>query len=492
MSTPAARLTRPADRSVASPALGRTGPSKTGGGRAKPHGTSPSSGDAPDRARRWAFRLVGPVVLVGLLVAAGLRFFGEQSDSVPRGPAPGQQRFEDLLSGLRARADANPADLSAWQQLGATHVSAAARNGDPTHYQQADVAFERADALVLNHPDTLWGRATVALGRHHFALALELGEQAASLRPAHAPTLAVLVDAAVELGRYDEAAARSQELLNTRPGVTAWTRAAYQRELHGDPNGAMAALVAAEAATGGLNEVRQQGPASRLALATVLSLQGEVLTSSGAHQAATARYQLAAELSPGLTLTELGLARSEASAGRYQASMERLTRLTETTPTLGAATLLADVQLLAGVTPTGEELVDAIVALQRAGGASIDLELAVHLADRGRPDVALATAAYEAQPSIYGADSLAWTLTRAGRASEALPHVTRALSLGTRDAALLARAALTYEALGDANRARQLLQQAFEINPSFTFSLRETFTATAQRLGVTVPAAWSR
>lgn len=437
-------------------------------------------------------RLIGPAVVVALLTAAGLRFFSNPTSVAPNGPAPADQTFDDVLTGLRARTESNPDDLTAWQQLGSAYVAAGARNGDPTHYQQAESAFQRADALLADHPDTLWGRATVALGLHQFAVAQELGERALALRPAHAPTLAVLVDAAVELGRYDEAAARSQELLNARPGVTAWTRAAYQRELRGDQDGAMAALVAAEAATGGLNAVRSQGPASRLSLATVLALQGEVLTSIGNHGDASARYRLAAELSPGLALAELGLARGEASAGRYQAAIERLTLLTQTTPTLTAAALLADVQRLAGVPPTGEELVAAIVSLQRDVGASIDLELAVHLADRDRPDVPLATAAFEAQPSVYAADALAWTLTRAGRGPEALPYAAQALSLGTGDAALLARAALTYEAVGDAARARQLLQRAFDIDPYFTFGQREHFSAAALRLGISPPVVWTR
>ena len=61
--------------------------------------------------------------------------------------------------------------------------------------------------------------------------------------------LAILIDASVELGRYDEAETHLSDLLALRPGSAALSRLSYLRELHGDLDGARLAMLQAEQAT---------------------------------------------------------------------------------------------------------------------------------------------------------------------------------------------------------------------------------------------------
>ena len=453
------------------------------------HGDHQQDGEdrdgGPPRLVRWA----GPLVVTGLLAAAAVRFLDNPEPpsnvTTPRTPA-------DVIAGLEGAVANRPDDLVAWQQLGGAYLSRAAQTGDPSYYDQAGAAFDQADRIYPDHPSSIVARASLALSQHQFERALALGEKTLAQRPGNPETLAVLVDANVELGRYEAAADYSQQLLDARPGVAALTRASYQRELRGDRAGALTAMVAAEAAAGGEAAAFRGGDARPLvALATVVALQGEILFNGGRAEDAATRYRRALELAPDLTLAEVGLARADAAVGRTAIAIERLERSVNRVPTLQGATLLADLQRLAGVASTGDDLVDIIVQLQRSNGATIDLELAVHLANRGRPDIALAETAFAAQPSIYGADALAWSLTRAGRAPEALPYVEQSLKLGGGDAALRAHAAMAFDAVGDAGRARDELSLAFSTNPFFRFDLRAEWSELASRLGVAVPPEWT-
>src|SRR5205807_8990054 len=63
-----------------------------------------------------------------------------------------------------------------------------------------------------------------------------------ALGPARPTAYGVLVDALVELGRYDEATAAAQVMTDMRPDLSSYSRISYLRELHGDTNGAMAAM----------------------------------------------------------------------------------------------------------------------------------------------------------------------------------------------------------------------------------------------------------
>ena len=98
---------------------------------------------------------------------------------------------------------------------------------------------------------TLVGRGVLALTLHDFAEAARLGAEARALDPYDGDALTVLVDATVELGRYDEAASLLDQLLALRPGLAAYSRLSYLRELNGDVPGARLAIQQAETAGAG-------------------------------------------------------------------------------------------------------------------------------------------------------------------------------------------------------------------------------------------------
>lgn len=426
-------------------------------------------------------------VLIIVVVAVG-RFLTVGGASEPAPQAVRASILGEQVTALEARVAGAPEDLDAWQALGTLYVRRANQTADPAFYALAEEAFDRADDLQQGAPFTLVGRGTLALALHDFRTALELGQRARRALDDNGDALAIIVDAEVELGHYDAAADRLEELLELRPDAAALARVSYLRELHGDLPGAVAAMSSARAAIS----------ASAFDEATVAALLGDLLLDMGDAAAADA-YVTALESSSGLIPAEIGLARIEAADGDLAGAIERLERVVTDQPQPAALMLLAELHRLAGdadEAAAADELVRAVARLQESAGQAVDLEMAVFEADRGDdPDraVSLARQAYDARPdNIFAADALAWALHRAGRSEHARPLTDDALRLGTQDPQLRYHAAAILAAVGEDEEAREHLRAVADTNPWFSFAHLEAAGELAADLGVDAPSAWLR
>jgi tetratricopeptide (TPR) repeat protein len=422
----------------------------------------------PRPRRRWV-----PLALCAALSAGALARFvhaggddGDRATAPPAAAAPASGTADGVAE-LEARTQRDPADAAAWQQLAVAYVRRAATVGDPSYYGLSAQALARAEDLAPDDAATAVARGTLELSRHEFADALESGQRALAQRPDDRDALAVVVDAQVELGRYDEAAATLQRLVDVRPTLSALARVSYLRELMGDVPGAVTAMQQAVAAGGGPAET-----------ATVVTFLGDLYWNSGRVEAAADEYARALRLAPGLVAAELGTARVEIARGERDAAVARLAALVERSPTPAAATLLGDL--------TGDDaLARTTYALQEAAGGVVDLEAALFEADHGDPATALrrAEAAYGARRTIFTADALAWALHSAGRDADAVPYAEEALRLGTADALLHYHAAEIAAAVGDTTRARTEVAAALATNPHFDVVHAPAARALATRLG---------
>jgi tetratricopeptide (TPR) repeat protein len=395
---------------------------------------------------------------------------------------------QEQIAKLESAVARDPENATTWQQLGGAYLHRAIETADPAFYNLSGRALDRADALVPNQPTTIVTRGALLLSLHEFGRARDLVAPIPARDPFNADALSVLVDANVELGHYDDAEAVLQQLLDLRPGLPAYSRASYLRELHGDLVGAGQAM----------RQALTAGAGDGFDVATVTTFLGDLAFGSGDVAAAAARYREALRLRPDHVNAALGQARVLAATGNVNEAIRRLRRLTTRVPLPAAVTLLGDLQTSAGQPAAAArsfELVRSIVRLQQAAGAVTDLETAIFEADHGRPDQALAAgrAAYATRPdNVYTADALAWALVSSGNARAAQPFVVRALRLGSADASVHYHAAVVAEATGDEAQARHELEYAFTRNPFFSFSQRGSATELAARLGVPTPRAWSR
>ncbi|MDP9020258.1 MAG: tetratricopeptide repeat protein, partial [Actinomycetota bacterium] len=287
------------------------------------------------------------------------------------GPAPAVQSLDDSIAALERRVGADADDVAAWQGLGVAYLQRAANVGDPSYYGLAEKALDRAAQLAPDDPTTIIGQGALALALHRFPDALELGTRATDALPSSPDALAVLVDAQVEMGRYDEAEASLQRMLDVRPGLPALARTSYLRELHGDVPGAIEAMTRAEAAGSRPDDV-----------ARVAALLGDLHFLQGDIDAAAAAFDRALQASPGSVSAEVGRARALAARGEVEDAVKMLQKVVERFPTPEAVVLLGDLQSRMGRASEAEEtyaLVEAIAALQEDAGQVVDLEMAVFL-----------------------------------------------------------------------------------------------------------------
>jgi tetratricopeptide (TPR) repeat protein len=92
---------------------------------------------------------------------------------------------------------------------------------------------------------TLMTKAGVQLSLHDFSDALETGTAAALINPANAQIHGVLVDANVELGNYEKAIALVDRMVQLRPDLRSYSRVSYLRQINGDLDGAIDAMIMA-------------------------------------------------------------------------------------------------------------------------------------------------------------------------------------------------------------------------------------------------------
>ena len=415
-------------------------------------------------------------VLAGLLGAALLGgVVAESRSAEPAAPATPAQaealRSElgsadtvSLLRRLQEQARANPGDARTNALLGLAYSQRARETGDPAFYSRAETALRRARTLDPKDVYALTGLGGVALGRHRFANALELGRAAVAAAPGTAAPLGVVGDALLELGRYRDAFATFDRMAALKPNASSYARVAYARELRGDVAGAIEAMELALDASAGRPEASAW---------TAVEL-GKLHWSVGRVARAASSYRLALAIVPGYAPALDALARVEAARGHLRGAISLQRRAVEAIPLPHYVAQLGDLLAAAGRPAAAKEqyaLVGAIERLQAANGVTLDLESALYRVDHGirlEQSLALARRGRAARPSIVGDDVLAWALARTGRCDEALVHSKRSLRLGTRDASFFFHRGMIERCLGHGAAARTWFARALETNPHFS------------------------
>jgi tetratricopeptide (TPR) repeat protein len=409
--------------------------------------TSTATPDAPTPPRRRAVRAVA--LLSAAAVVAGL--VGAGALLHPSSPAAPQAYDVNgpttTVEGLASYVQAVPSDWGAWSRLGDLELERGRVTGSPEWYGRAEQAFERSLTL---HPDgnppALGGIAAISAARHDFVTAEAQARRALAVNPLDATAEGVLVDSLTELGRYDDALQAAQRLDVTHPGISSYSRLAYQEELRGHVPRALELLrlAADDAATPGQVAFAryQEG---------VLALQaGDVAEAQHA-------YATGIAVDPSdITLLHLD-ARLAVAAGDLPKAVVLFRSLVGRRPIAAYAVEGAAVLTRAGDAAGARDLValaQAQLAVSRANGVNADPNDVVLEATFGSPATALsmAQALWSRQRGVYAADAYAMALHASGRDREALPFALRALSLGTTTPALRQHLATIRAALAAGSR----------------------------------------
>ena len=404
-------------------------------------------------------------------------------DSLVDAPLRLPAALDDQIVSLQDELRDHPNNGQAATMLGQAYLQKARETGDPSYYPKADELFSKAWKLDNKDFAAATGLGTLALARHDFADGLTWGQRAHAINPYYPPAFGVMGDALVELGRYDEAVATIQQMVDLRPDLTSFSRVSYIRELKGDVPGAVDAMQrAAEAGSGRAEN-----------LAWAQAQLGNLAFNQGDLDGAKARYDDSLRTVDSYVYGQAGLAKVAAAKGDYTTAISLYQTAIRTMPLPEFVIALGDVYSAAGQPDAANQqyaLVDAMTQLYTNNGVDTDVEMALFRADHDRDldqALMLAQAGYERRPSIKAADVLAWTLYKTGNYAEAQKYSQEALKLGTKDALMLYHAGMIEAALGNTDVAIKDLQSALTINPYF--SVRFAPVAKSTLFQLTLP--WS-
>jgi tetratricopeptide (TPR) repeat protein len=422
------------------------------------------------------------MVLAGIIGFASLASQGSDSNET-RLEQAGQSPTDRAIAQAQQSLSGTPDDPASLNELGFAYLQKARESGDPSFYTQADGIFGKVLMLDPQDQQGLLGTSSVAAARHDFTLALDFAQEALQLEPEDADAQGALGDALIELGRYEEAVAAFQTMLDARPDLNAYVRVAYARELYGDVDGAIQAMGQA---------IEASRPTGETA-AWVHSQLGNLYFNNGELALATEQYDASLSALPGYVHALAGQAKVSAANGDFEKATELYRKVVARQPVLEYVVALSDVYRASGNETEAQrqyELVAAINSLYEANGVTTDLEMSLFLADHDfdlDDAIAQSRAIYDTQPeSIRAADALSWALYKAGRADEGLPYSKQALRLGTKDPKLLFHAGMVHEGAGLHEEARAYLTQALDANPDFSVLHAGEAAAVLQELNAAV------
>lgn len=417
-------------------------------------------------------RPLRPLSLV-LAAAAAAALFVYGPDAVrggsePDGPSTAAgsvaaQGVPAVIDAARARLEKHPQDARAWARLGTAYVEQARITADPAYYSKADGALRRSLGLRPDHNGAaMTGRAMLAAARHEFATAERWATRARTQAPDDWQVYGVLADARIQRGSYPEAEHALQKMMDLRPGIAAYTRAAHYFELTGRPDRAEEALKLALAAAA--------TPADR---AFCHERQGTLAWHGGQLRAAERAYAAALHADPSHAAALAGRGRVRAAQGHVDAALQDYERALDETPRPALVLELAALYESLGREDEARgryTLFESVRALQSGSGISGGALAGRYEAEHGDPAKAVREmrAAWEEAPGAAVADALGWALHQAGDDAEALTYARRAVELDRHRAAYAYHLGTVERALGSADDARRHLAQALELNPHFS------------------------
>jgi tetratricopeptide (TPR) repeat protein len=340
------------------------------------------------------------------------------------------------------------------EQLGWAFVTKARESFDPGFYKLAEQCARSIEKRNPQSQEAMLLRAHVLQNLHRFKESETLARRLVQQRGLSFD-YGLLGDALMEQGKLGDAVEAYQRMMNLKPDLRAYVRAAHMRWLKGDLEGAIEAMQLAVSAA---------SPSDAESAAWVNTRLAFYEFQAGRVNEAEQRCALALSLQSNYPPTLLLQGRILLGQSRFGEAVDALQNAVKLNPLPEYQWTLAEALRVAG---KENEASDVEAQLCQRGASSDPRTLALYLATRHEsPETALrlARAELDSRGDVFSHDALAWSLAAAGKLTEAHSEMQRALAEGTQDAKLFFHAGIIASQAGHPADAERWLRKANELS----------------------------
>jgi len=410
--------------------------------------------------KTWKRRLA-LVTTCGMIIVGAIIFFRQQTPTmIPTiSEKNGNGEFLNTVKSVgyfREHIENHPDNPRNYVQLAQLFIQEARVSGKDLEYvPKAEYLLDQAINIDKTNFEALSVQASLFANLHQFEKAEQTARAALAQNPYSSFAQGVLVDALVELGRYEEAVQACDKLLALRPDLRSYSRASYLRELHGDLPGAIIAMTSAADAGVWGSENR----------AWTLFNLGNLFLHMGKKDTAAYVYRGVLQERASYAFALSGLAEVEISRGNYDRAISLADSAFAAMNEHHFLEQAARVYQLLGNNNKEAELVERVLSDLEAHerhGWNIDLDYAALCAQhRTHLEEAMKRIQRDVQRRPDHTEVLeiyAWLTHLTGQSKSAVPLIERALRLNSLDIELHKRAEEIFRAAGENKRADRELQ----------------------------------
>jgi tetratricopeptide (TPR) repeat protein len=369
-------------------------------------------------------------------------------------PQKGESHTDREISQVQQRIREGR-NVELWlDRLGWAFVAKARESFDPGFYKLAEQCARSIETLNPQSQEAMLLRAHVLQNLHRFKESEALARRLVQQRGLSFD-YGLLGDALMEQGKLNDAVDAYQQMMNLKPDLRAYARAAHMRWLKGDLEGAIEAMQLAVGAATPSDAESASWVNTRLAFYE--------FQAGGVNQAEQ-RCALALSQQNNYPPTLLLQSRILLGQSRFREAVDVLQNAVKLNPLPEYQWTLAEALRVAG---NENEASEVEAQLCQRGASSDPRTLALYLATRHEsPETALrlARAELDSRSDVFTHDALAWSLAAAGRLTEAHSEMQRALAEGTQDARLFFHAGIIASQAGHAADAERWLRKASELS----------------------------
>jgi tetratricopeptide (TPR) repeat protein len=373
---------------------------------------------------------------------------------------PGAGGAENEVTGAQKSVRENMEKDDLWITLGRAWIRKARESNDPGFYLNADACAAVVLEREPSNPLALNLRGLVHLNDHRFEEARDVAQTILAKRADDPMAGGTLSDALLEMGRYEEAIAGTQQMIDLKPDLPSYSRASHLQWMRGDTEHAKQTVK--NALDAGRAAKRDPEPG-----AWVLVQAAMIFWHEGDYEGAGAGFDKALERIVEYPPALVGKGRVAMANGDSKNAADYFARAYATSPLPETAWLLGDAKKAAG---DAEGAARSYANVEKDGRRSdprtLSLFLSTNNQDAGDA-LALAREEYAKRKDVYTEDALAWALYRAGKLDEAKASIARARRLGTPDARLVYHDGAIKLATGEAAKGKELVQKALKMNRAF-------------------------